>query len=91
MTDDGIYAEIDASKAFAQGQALQVISLPYNMYGVKFKNSGTLPSDLDGSYTSVEKAIGAISGFLTTREAHFDHVERKKAAKRPVKKKVKED
>ena len=81
MTNEGVYAEVDASNIYSQGQAFQVVSVPINMYGIKLKNKGAVPDALSGSYTAPKLAVRDIHDYMAKRQAHFEQVERKKNAK----------
>jgi hypothetical protein len=81
---DGIYAERDVSDLYSQGQAIQVVSKPHNLYGIKMKNAGGVPSDLSGSYTAPSRALQAVDSFIAKRRDYNAFLLRKKEAKRTV-------
>lgn len=84
--EEGILAEVDCSKTYSQDQAFQVVYGDFNTYSIIFKEGGLVPDSLTGRYTSVPKAVSAITLHLKTREDHFELVARKKSAKRTPKK-----
>lgn len=83
--EEGTLAEVDCSKTYSQGQAFQVVYGDFNTYSIIFKGGGLLPDSLAGRYTSVSKAVSAITLHMKIREDHFEKVARKKAAKRTPK------
>ena len=75
-----VVSEIDASKAFKEGAALEVIREPkYGNFTIRWKQGGNLPEELTGMYTKQAFAEAAASTYLSSRDAHFEIVERKKA------------
>ena len=83
--DDGVRAEVDASKIYSQGQAFQVIVKRYNLLEIDLKNAGTIPVELQGSFTNVPRALQAINSYISKRIAYFEFQERRQKAKKGLK------
>jgi hypothetical protein len=79
-----VLAEVDCSKTYAEGQAFQVKYAGLGLFKLSFKILGSVPEALNGTYTSVSKAVLGAESYITMRENHFEHVARKKAAKKKV-------
>ena len=87
MTNDevSIEAEVDVSKQYSQGQALQVVRIPFNMMGIRFKKKGILPNELTGTYTNAARALQSIHSFITKRDAYFENIARRNEARKNLK------
>ncbi len=85
MTSDVIHAEIDASKIYKQGQAFQVVPIRFNMLGIKLKLNGVIPSALKGEFTNTPRAVQAIEDYIGQRIEYFELQERRKQARKGLK------